>query len=79
MYSDQTIGSNIRSARLFRNYSQDYLALKLSISQNAYSKLELGYTRIKLETIITITEVLQLNISDLIAPPLLVISSSHNK
>jgi len=66
MYSDQVIGNNIRALRLMRNYSQDYLASKLNISQNAYSKLELGYIRIKLETILTITEVLETDIITLI-------------
>ena len=62
MYSDQAVGNNIRTVRLLRGYSQDYLAYKLKISQNAYSKLELGYVRIKLETMITIAVVLQANI-----------------
>jgi len=66
MYSDKVIGNNIRALRLMRNYSQDYLASKLNISQNAYSKLELGYIRIKLETILTITEVLETDIITLI-------------
>jgi len=69
MYSDKVIGAHIKNARLFRNYSQDYLALKLNISQNAYSKLELGYTRIKLNRLITIAEVLQVQLSRLIEPP----------
>ena len=50
LYSDKLTGSNIKNARLFRNYSQDYIAGKLNISQNAYSKLELGYIRVKLES-----------------------------
>jgi len=66
MYSDKVIGNNIRSIRLLRNYSQDYLAGKLNISQNAYSKLELGYIRIKLETILAITELLEIDIITLI-------------
>ncbi|MDR3694839.1 helix-turn-helix transcriptional regulator [Mucilaginibacter sp.] len=36
----RTIVSNIRKIREFRNYTQDYLAAKLQISQNAYSKIE---------------------------------------
>jgi hypothetical protein len=30
------VASNIRKVREFRNYTQDYLAAKLEISQNAY-------------------------------------------
>jgi len=70
MYSDQVVGNNIRTVRVLRGYSQDYLAYKLKISQNAYSKLELGYVRIKLETMLTIAIVLQANIMTFIESPL---------
>jgi GAF domain-containing protein len=49
-----------------RNYSQDYLAYKLNISQNAYSKVELGYTKITLERLIVIAGVLQVPLNKLI-------------
>jgi transcriptional regulator with XRE-family HTH domain len=66
MYSDKVTGTNIKNARLFRNYSQDYVAGKLNISQNAYSKLELGYIRVKLDSLLIIAEVLQVDIKKLI-------------
>jgi transcriptional regulator with XRE-family HTH domain len=69
MYSDKITGANIKNARLYRNYSQDYLAGKLNISQNAYSKLELGYIRVKLESLLVIAEVLDVPLSNLIDPP----------
>lgn len=69
MYSDKITGANIKNARLYRNYSQDYIAGKLSISQNAYSKLELGYIRVKLETLIIIASVLQVPLASLIETP----------
>lgn len=37
----KVVASNIRKIRELRNYTQDYLAAKLGISQNAYSKIEL--------------------------------------
>jgi transcriptional regulator with XRE-family HTH domain len=60
------IASNIRSLRLARNYSQDYLAFKLNISQNAYSKLELGQTNITVERLSIIAEVLGVELFQLI-------------
>lgn len=63
----QKVANNIKSARLHRNYSQDYLAAKLKISQNAYSKMELGYTRISLEKLFIIADVLQINAGDLLS------------
>jgi len=36
------LGFAIRSYRRSKNFSQDYMALKLNISQTAYSKIEAG-------------------------------------
>ncbi len=66
MYDIQAVATNIRNARLFRNYSQDYLAYKLKISQNAYSKVELGYTKVTLERLIIIAGILEVNLNRLI-------------
>ncbi|MDB5090609.1 MAG: helix-turn-helix protein [Mucilaginibacter sp.] len=62
------IVSNIRKIREFRNYTQDYLAAKLQISQNAYSKIELGYSSVTLNRLIEITEILEVELADLISP-----------
>jgi transcriptional regulator with XRE-family HTH domain len=61
------IVSNIRKIREFRNYTQDYLAAKLQISQNAYSKIELGYSSVTLNRLIEITEILEVELADLIS------------
>jgi transcriptional regulator with XRE-family HTH domain len=66
MYNNKAVATNIRNARLFRNYSQEYLGLKLKISQNAYSKIELGMTRIGLERILMIADILEVDILELI-------------
>jgi len=62
----RTIISNIRKLRECKNYSQYYLAVKLGISQNAYSKIELGYTNITLNRLIKIAEILEADLIDLI-------------
>jgi transcriptional regulator with XRE-family HTH domain len=51
----------IRSIRREKSYSQDYMAVKLNMSQNAYSKIELGYTNITLEDFLNIVQVLGAN------------------
>lgn len=56
----------IRKKREFRNYTQEYLALKLHISQNAYSKIELGYTKITLERLFQIADILEFDVVDFI-------------
>lgn len=60
------VAENIRSLREYRNYTQDYLAAKLGISQNAYSKIELGYSRINLERLFSIASLLEVESTELI-------------
>jgi transcriptional regulator with XRE-family HTH domain len=66
MYDTKAVAANIRNARLLRNYSQDYLAYKLKISQNAYSKVECGYTKVTIDRLIIIAEVLKVPLNKLI-------------
>jgi transcriptional regulator with XRE-family HTH domain len=61
----RSVAANIRKIREFRSYTQEYLAMKLGISQNAYSKIELAYTRITLERLIQIAEILEIDSVDL--------------
>ena len=55
------VASNIRRVREYRNYTQDYVAGKIGISQNAYSKLELGFHKLSLERLFQIAEVLEVD------------------
>lgn len=64
----KAVAATIRKRRELRNYTQEYLALKLNISQNAYSKIELGYTKITLERLFQIADILQYDVIDLIQP-----------
>jgi transcriptional regulator with XRE-family HTH domain len=61
------VGGNIKNARLMRNYSQDYLAICLHISQNAYSKIELGKSHVSVQRALEITRILAVPFEDLIA------------
>ncbi|MHA4807091.1 helix-turn-helix domain-containing protein [Flavitalea flava] len=42
-------GQKLRILREFRNYSQEYIADKLGITQNAYSRIETNQTKISTE------------------------------
>jgi transcriptional regulator with XRE-family HTH domain len=69
MYNSKAVANNIRNARLFRNYSQDYLGFKLGITQNGYSKIELGQSEISLRRVIDIAEILEVDVNRLIQDP----------
>jgi transcriptional regulator with XRE-family HTH domain len=74
----KAIAANIRHKREQRNYTQEYLAYKLNISQNAYSKIELGYTKITVERLFQIADVLEFDVVDLIKPDLKVLPTGTN-
>jgi transcriptional regulator with XRE-family HTH domain len=52
------VAANIRRIREYRNYTQEYLAAKLRISQNAYSKIELSHTRVTIDRLFRIADIL---------------------
>jgi transcriptional regulator with XRE-family HTH domain len=60
------LAHNIRKKRELLNYSQFYMASRLDVSQNAYSKIELGYTKISVERLFQIAALLDVKIPDLI-------------
>jgi len=62
----RAVAANIRRIRESKSYTQDYLAVKLTISQNAYSKIELGYTKITVERLFQIAQILEVVPLDLI-------------
>jgi transcriptional regulator with XRE-family HTH domain len=51
----------IRSRREQLGYSQEYMAFKLEMSQNAYCKIENGNCRLTIDTLLVIGQVLQVS------------------
>jgi transcriptional regulator with XRE-family HTH domain len=62
----KAIAAAIRKRRVEKNYTQEYLAYKLNISQNAYSKIELCYTKITVERLFQIAEILEIAVGGLL-------------
>jgi transcriptional regulator with XRE-family HTH domain len=65
----ETIGDKIRILRLTKNYSQEYMAFMLEISQAAYSKLERNETEFTVPRIYAIAEILEVSPFKLMPPP----------
>ncbi len=53
------IGEKLRKVREMKGYSQEYIASQLQITQNAYSKIERGETRLSDERLQRIAEILE--------------------
>lgn len=49
-----------------RNYTQEYMAEVLKISQRAYSSLENGQTQLTVDRLVDVAEALQVNIGEII-------------
>jgi transcriptional regulator with XRE-family HTH domain len=59
------IAYNIKSLRLERGYSQEYVGMKLNMSQNTFSKIELGYVELTVKRMIQIADLLGVDANDL--------------
>jgi transcriptional regulator with XRE-family HTH domain len=59
-------GTIIRQYRELRNYSQDYVARQMGISQNAYSKIENGITQLTVNHIKQLAKILEVSLTDLL-------------
>jgi len=57
---------NIRKLRDIKGFSQEYMATKLNISQNTYSRIENGYISLKFDRLIQIASILEIDIPKLI-------------
>ena len=57
----QLLREALINARKANNYCQDYVANKLSISQNAYSKFELGKHFLSFEKLIKLFEIYEID------------------
>jgi transcriptional regulator with XRE-family HTH domain len=60
-------GNKIRTIRELRGYSQDYVAAKLEIAQNTYSKLETNQTKLTTEMLEKIASILEVSINDILS------------
>lgn len=60
------IGHKIKSRREQLNFSQEYIAEHLGISQPAYVKIEKGVTKLDFERLIKISEILEIDVNELL-------------
>ena len=62
----KNIIEKIKKIRLQKGYSHEYMALELNISQVAYSKIEKNKTKLTVERLFKITEILEVKIDDIL-------------
>ena len=69
-FSDKVkqITQNIRNIREQKSYSQEYMAMRMGVSQNAYSKIELSNSKLTVSRLIEIADILEVHIFELLDP-----------
>ncbi len=60
------IGTKIKKVRELRNYTQDYMAERLNVSQSTYARFEKDDSDLTISKIEKIAEILEVKIEDLI-------------
>ena len=63
---NNSIGENIRRHREFKGFSQEYMAQELGINQSSYAKIEKENTKLTVDRLQRIAEVLEVEISSLL-------------
>jgi transcriptional regulator with XRE-family HTH domain len=58
----ETVSDRLKKVRLEKNFSQDFLAKKLGITQKAYSKIENNETKLNVEVLQRVSEIMEVPI-----------------
>jgi len=61
------IGTNIKNIRELKNFSQEYVASEIEVSQSTYSRIENGTSPIRIDTLQRIADVLEVDLSTLLS------------
>lgn len=56
----------VRKLREFRNYTQEYMAEQLNLSQRAYSSLENGKTQLSVDRLVDICKLLDVSVGEIL-------------
>src|SRR5690554_469032 len=62
-----TTEEKIKSIRELKNFTQEFMADKLGITQAAYSKIENGQTKLTMNKIVDIATIFEMDVNDLMA------------
>jgi transcriptional regulator with XRE-family HTH domain len=61
------IGTNIKNIREIKNFSQEYMASEIDVSQSTYARIESGTAIPKIDRLQRIAEVLEVDLSTLLS------------
>ena len=74
------IGQKIKKLRELKNYTQSYMANELGITQDAYSRMEVGESEISYGKLSKISSILKVPVEDIVAfNENMIFNVSHNE
>ena len=73
------VAANVKTRRTELRISQMQMAERLKITQNAYSKIEMGKTKMSVERLYEIAEILNISPSELIEVKVITMHPTKNK
>ncbi|MDG2356844.1 MAG: helix-turn-helix transcriptional regulator [Polaribacter sp.] len=59
----EKVRKRIRSLRLEKEYTQDYVGDRLGMSQKSYHRLENGHSELKVKTLLKLSTILEVDVS----------------
>ena len=62
-----SIKNKIKSIRELKNYTQEYMADQLGVTQAGYSKIEKGKTILSFVKLVEISKILEVSVEDIIS------------
>jgi transcriptional regulator with XRE-family HTH domain len=65
-FSNMSVGSKIKKIRELRNYTQEYMADRLQMSQSGYSKIETDEVDVNFQKLEQIATILEIKVLDLV-------------
>jgi transcriptional regulator with XRE-family HTH domain len=64
--TSKQIAEKIRQLREDKSFTQEYMAAQMGLSQNGYSKIELNYTKLTVERLLRIADLLETEARELL-------------
>jgi transcriptional regulator with XRE-family HTH domain len=79
MEKNKMYGAKIRSLRLLRGYSQEYMANELEVTQTTYSRIETDKQKLTAPTLEKLAQVLGVSVADITSnEPLIIQNNASN-
>ncbi len=71
------IGRKVRQLRKLRGFTQEYIAIRMGLSIRGYSKIELGETKLSVNRLFELADILDLTVHEILMVEVNLDDSNH--